>query len=294
MTVSRQLPSASIREFLLGTLSEAERDRLEQDLLADDDLYDLLRVTEEDLIDECIEGSLSDERAESFLRYLTALPGGRERVDFAKCLKTVLERSPQETKTRRRDILRRFVSWLSVPERLAWSAALLAVAAAGVWSAIPLPEEGTRVSELEAALERSTAETEQLKAQLSVAAATESTSAVRSPARPPVVLTAGLLRGASEMETVTLSRGERLLELRLDLGSRDYEEYRAVLHDAESRELYAASQLTATVAEERIFVAFGVPAARLANADYYVTLEGIAEPARREPVGRYSLRIIIP
>jgi len=273
MTVSGQLPSASIREFLLGTLSEAERDRLEHDLLADDDLYDLLRATEEDLIDECIEGSLADEQAESFLRYLTALPGGRDRVDFAQCLKTVLARSPQETKTRRLDIVPRFGSWLSVPERLAWSAALLAVAAAGIWSAANLPEERTRIPELEVA-----------------GATAESASAIR----PPVVLTAGLLRGKSETETVTLSPGERLLELRLDLGSRDYEEYRAVLHDAESRELYAASQLTAAVEEERIFVAFGVPAARLANADYYVTLEGIAEPDRRETVGRYSLRIIVP
>jgi hypothetical protein len=290
MTVSRQLPSASIREFLLGTLSEAERDRLEQDLLADDDLYELFRATEEDLIDECINNSLSGEQAESFLRYLTALPGGRDRVDFAQGLKTVLARSPQETKTRRLEVLRRSVSWLSVPERLAWSAALLSVAAAGIWSATNLPEERTRISELEAALERSSAEREELKSQLSVAAATEeSTSAIR----PPVVLTARLVRGVSEMETVTLSRGERLLELRLDLGSRDYEEYRAVLHDAESRELYAASQLTATVAEERIFVAFGVPAARLTNADYYVTLDGIVEPARREPVGTYSLRIIV-
>jgi hypothetical protein len=168
------------------------------------------------------------------------------------------------------------MSWFSVPERLAWSAALLAVAAAGIWSAKTLPEGRTLNSELEVS-----------------AATKESTSAVRSPARPPVVLTAGLLRGGSEMETVTLSRGERLLELRLDLGSHDYEEYRAVLHDAESRELYAASQLTATVSEERIFVAFDVPAARLTNADYFVALEGITEPAR-EPVGRYSLRIIVP
>lgn len=254
MTVSEQHPSASIREFLLGTLSEAERDRLEQDLLADDDLYDLLQATEEDIVDECIEGSLPDEQAESFLRYLTALPGGRDRVDFAQCLKTVLARSPQK-KTRNLEVLRRSLWWLSVPERLAWSAALLLVAAAGIWSAISLPEQRT--------------------------------------ARPPVVLTAGLVRGASEMVTLTLSPGERLLELRLDLGSRDYEEYRVVLHDAESRELYAASQLTATVVEERIFVAFDVPAASLTNADYYVTLEGVVEPARREPVGRYPLRILV-
>ena len=256
MTVSRQLPSPSIREFLLGTLTEGERDRLERDLLADDDLYDRLRATEEDLIDECINGSLPDEQAESFLRYLTALPGGRDRVDFAKCLKTVLARSPEATATRPVDVGGHGMSRLRVPERLAWSAALLSVAAAGIWSAISLPEQRT--------------------------------------VRAPVVLTARLVRGVSEMETVTLSPGERLLELRLDLGSRDYTEYRAVLHDAESRELYAASQLTATVTEERIFVAFSVPAARLTNADYYVALEGIAEPARREPVGRYNLRIIVP
>ncbi len=255
MRVNRQLPSTSIREFLLGTLSEAERDRLEQDLLANDEVYELLRATEEELIDECIEGSLSDEQVESFLRYLTALPGGRDRVDFAERLKTVLTRSPQETKTRRLDVFKRPVSWLSVPERLAWSAALFSVAAAGIWAAISLPEQRT--------------------------------------VRSPVVLTAGLVRGTSEMETVTLSQGERLLELRLDLGSREYAEYRAALHDADSRELYVASHLTPTVTEEQIFVAFGVPAARLANADYYVALEGIAGPVRREPVGTYSLRIIV-
>jgi len=259
VTVSRPQP-ASIREFLLGTLSQEECERLERDLLAEDDAFELLLATEEELLDECLAGSLADERAEAFLRYLTGLPGGRERMRFAKSLQTVLTPSREATSSPL-DFFRRAGSWLAVPERLAWSAALLSVAVAGIWAGLTLPQ-------------RSPA------------------GAIEPPA-PAVVLTAGRLRGAGDMETVILSPGERLLELRLDLGSRDHQEYRAVLCDAESNEVFAASHLMATVTEERIFVAFALPSASLANGDYFIELEGNDGSGRGEPVGTYSLRLIV-
>jgi hypothetical protein len=107
-----------------------------------------------------------------------------------------------------------------------------------------------------------------------------------------VVLTAGLVRGGGAIETVVHFRDEPLLELRLDLGSTDYEEYRAALHDADSRELYSESGLEATETEEQLYVAFRIPAAGLANADYYVALEGVAESASLEPVGTYYFRLL--
>ncbi len=255
MSVSREQPPALLREFLLGTLSEVDRDRLEEDLLADGELYELLQATEEELIDECVNGALSKEDCESFFRYLALLPGGRDRIDFAQRLKALLARSTVETTPQRSSILRRVVSWLTIPERLAWSAAVLLAAAFGTWSSVAFRPE------------RLAAE------------------------RSPVVLNAGLMRGSGEMETVVLSRDELLLELRLDLGSRDYQEYRAALHDADSQELFAASRLEATEAEDQFYVAFSIPAARLENADYYVTLEGMSGSASLESVGRYSLRI---
>ncbi|MGH9319510.1 MAG: hypothetical protein ACRD3V_06435 [Vicinamibacteria bacterium] len=280
MNATRRPLEDRLREFLLGTLSEGDRDELERQLLSDDEIFELLVATEEELVDECLRGGLDEQQTRSFLGYLDKLPGGRARVHFARDLRKLLSRLlDSSVAPRERTWRMTMADWLS-PARMAWSATalLLAVALGFLLGALLSPYRG-RVRELQAELDRPRAEVPPSPA---------------SAAPPSVVLTAGILRGRGTMPRVTLSSSEPLLELKLDVGSDDYDSYHAALHDADARELFAASRLTAEVSDEQILIVFRIPTDRLPTGDYSVSLSGVVGPRQREPIRRYDFRVLVP
>lgn len=75
-----------VTQYLLGALSEAEQERLDEMSLTDDEFADRLRVVENDLIDSYVGGELSGEALTRFNTHYLASPGRRERVRFAESL----------------------------------------------------------------------------------------------------------------------------------------------------------------------------------------------------------------
>jgi len=71
-----------IRHYLLGKLADAERDRFEEKLFADDELLGELLATEDELIDSAIAGELGQDDAESFL----VTPERRQQLRFREAL----------------------------------------------------------------------------------------------------------------------------------------------------------------------------------------------------------------
>src|SRR4051812_15132317 len=87
---SRQL----IISYLLGNLAEPARSEFEQKYFADDNLFDLLRVTEDELIDAYVRGELSAPEHELFESNFLAAPAQRERVATARALLTTFGSAP--------------------------------------------------------------------------------------------------------------------------------------------------------------------------------------------------------
>src|SRR3989304_5577128 len=77
----------ALQRYLLGSAPEGERERLEQALLADENLYEELLVIEDELIDQYVWGQLPEPERTSFLQYLSALPDHKERLEFAQALR---------------------------------------------------------------------------------------------------------------------------------------------------------------------------------------------------------------
>jgi hypothetical protein len=75
-----------LRSYLLGKLQEPEADRLEQRLLAEDDLFDLLEALEAELLAAASRGELAPAERERVLRRLASSPQGRERLALAQSL----------------------------------------------------------------------------------------------------------------------------------------------------------------------------------------------------------------
>jgi hypothetical protein len=64
----------AIRRYLLGELSEQERDQVEERLMSDDDLYQQLLLAEDDLIDEYISDALSPQERAKFGQRIRQVP----------------------------------------------------------------------------------------------------------------------------------------------------------------------------------------------------------------------------
>ncbi|HEX4496065.1 MAG TPA: hypothetical protein VIE43_10400 [Thermoanaerobaculia bacterium] len=83
-----------LRSYLLGELPEEEAERLEQRLLAEDDLFELSEALEADLLAACDRGELGAAEAERVLRRLAASPSGKERLALARALNALAGNSP--------------------------------------------------------------------------------------------------------------------------------------------------------------------------------------------------------
>lgn len=83
----------SIRRYLLGELSEQEREPIEQRLMSDDDFYEQFLLAEGDLIDAYISGALSEQEQAQFGRHFLQVPELRQEVRAT----TALRKYAQET-----------------------------------------------------------------------------------------------------------------------------------------------------------------------------------------------------
>lgn len=94
--------SDSIRRYLLGDLSEQEREQVELRLMSDDDLYEQLLVAEDELIDEYVSDELPVQERTRFSSHFLSVPELRQDVRFAAILrKHALETAPQEAVARK-------------------------------------------------------------------------------------------------------------------------------------------------------------------------------------------------
>jgi len=78
-----------IELYLVGALSEAESERLDELSVTDDAFADRLRAVENDLVDACARGELSGKIGESFKSNYLSSPRRREKVQFAEALATL-------------------------------------------------------------------------------------------------------------------------------------------------------------------------------------------------------------
>src|SRR5436853_6750757 len=81
-----EIEEKTIRQYLLGELAEAEMSQFEERLMIDDQLFEMLLVVEDELIDERAAGELSAEEQARFDAYFLATPQRRERLELARAL----------------------------------------------------------------------------------------------------------------------------------------------------------------------------------------------------------------
>ncbi len=311
----------TLRQYVLGTLEEASRLRLEEQLVRDPDVFEALGVVEDELTEAYLDSTLTDAEKRDFERHSLSSPDRRRVPEFFGALKARASTSAEASLKPRRDAASWFWSASVSPAWLGAAAALLVFSlAANVWLASRAPSPGSaqmptalsepvrpslatpaepssaRLAELAAAnreLEtRLDAERRQLAEAQTLLQDLERTASAPTTAVPTFTLAAGLLRSGGSLTRVVVPSGVDVVRLVLDLPGDDYPLYRVALHDVDGDEIWAQSKLRAESTEEQIVVAVLVPAAVLVHGDYQMKVSGLTESGDLEGLASYTFRAL--
>lgn len=321
--------SGTIRRYLLGELSEEEREQFERRLMTEDDLYQQLLIAEDDLADEYVSETLPKQDRGKFTHFLQ-VPELRQDVRFAAALrKQALKAAPRATAevatkadtSSLLDWLRTFFMRPALGASLA--VALLAALLLAAWLATQNSRLRSQVEQLQAGqtpppappqelLEQLTTErlrNEQLVAELrreqELHAQPSPTprgpkETQPTPARTPkssaapqafvaFTLTPGLIRESGEWKKFSLKPGTREVRIRLDIPEVGYRNYRVTLKTVDGREVVEKQGLRPAAGN---FVMFVIPARLLGPDDYQVLLSGLSTSGESDEVSRYYFRVL--
>ena len=306
-----------LSHYLLGELSEEKQEAIEKRYLDDREMYELLLVVEDDLIDAYVEGTLTESRRANLERHFLNTPDRRARVDFARAWMTFVT---QESGNRR--VMRNRSPLLVLPRTKSWPAPLPIAAAiilllGGAWLVSELIRLRSRVdqaqiqtAELEQRqrdtarqLEEARRRSEELSAQLQGNGNSKTTLASGEQETVPdqkagdhattasiitFFLRPGLSRGSSRANKLIISEPTQQVAFQLSFNDANYKTYRVVISTVEGRMIFDRSELTARGKGGTNILTFRVPAGTLGNQDYILTLSGSNADGTSEGVAEYA------
>lgn len=80
--------TGEIRNYLLGyRQAEAERRKIEERLMLDDDYFEQISMQEEELIQDYVDGQLNPEERRRFEKYFFISEERRQKIKFARALR---------------------------------------------------------------------------------------------------------------------------------------------------------------------------------------------------------------
>ncbi len=299
----------SLRQYILGELSEEGREQMERRLIYRDDYFEELLIAEEELTDDFVGERLTDPALAKFRRSFLSVPELRQDVKFAKALRRHAAEHVQRQALRPADgrsppFLAKILSFFRQPAvGFALTAALLLAVCAAAWMAAqnrrlraqveqlrarqtPQP---TPQTELQAQLASEKERSEELAARLSreqeqrAEAERKLGEATREQARPRsdraagsvaavvFTLTQGIVRGEGEgQRRISLPPGGGRLIAQLDLAADEYGSYRATLKTLDEKELLSLPNLRARASGGGgKVIPFPLPSTRLAPGNDY-------------------------
>jgi hypothetical protein len=106
------MKSEELKKYFLGLLSAEDAESLELRIISDDGISEKLLQTENDLIEDYLDGNLANAEIQAFNRHFLITDERRERVEFVRLVRNYADKkaSENETKTSFFEQLKAFVS----------------------------------------------------------------------------------------------------------------------------------------------------------------------------------------
>jgi hypothetical protein len=309
------------KRYLLGTLSDEERDQLEQRYFSDDAEFEYIEIAEDDLIDQYVRGELVSDERDRFAVVASNSPRLLERVEFARLLSRKTAPSSSQNVTAAPPQPRWWQSVLPAggrPARLAFGFGGLVVLLSGLligsaWYKVR--EDAEAIAAREAALEQRRQEIERHAAE-SKAKNDEWASALQSrevqlqarelslksetPDRPASELIAvlnlrsGSMRSEGPGSEALLTQNTSRIRLNLELVDSDYNRYRAVVFTPDVKPVSRVQLLTPRRTPSGDFLVLQIPAKGLTPGNYFVRIEGLTQSGAIEGRYDYQFRLNSP
>ncbi len=281
-------------DYLLGLATEQEEERLEVELLADDDAFARLAVAEDDLIDAYVRGELAGERRRQFEQHWLNSPRRLARVEFARGLEAAADRLPGRSqpgvpaaargegadRPPRPKWVERIIGWFSISPR--WQPQPLVA-----FVVIGLVAAGSVIAWLRA-------DNADLRSRLAVLeAARQVALAARGADTPGGTLPVYLLKPISRSDGVqklAVSLGESVIRLRavVDDGQ-DYQGIEAIL--GRGRDTTVATWRLDPDAQVVVEIPVELVHTGGTGGRYHLTLRGLDEAEEQPLIGYYELEI---
>jgi hypothetical protein len=251
-----RVTDSDLRSYLLERPADAEA--LEARLLDDEDLFDRLRLVEDELFDEYVNGRLAASERDLFLqRY------GHERTRLA--FAGALARKAQATRTGPR-----VQRWMPLA-----AAAVLAIAVGAV---LLRRDDRTGVTTRAAPPSETSA---------------PSAGGAVSPPDPELRLTLSTVRSGDGANTIAVPAGARGLVLRVHLDPADaFESYEMEVRSPANAVVWRRDGLRRAAANGDYSIAGTVPASAVVDGNHEVAVHGRGRGGAAEPLGFVTVRIV--
>jgi len=286
-----------IARYLLGELSEAEVDRLDELSVTNDEFSQHLQSVENDLIDAYVQGDMSRQMREQFQRHMLVTPRQLERMEFALSLARLTADNAA------RDVTGGALSWwrslLSSFHRSFYiQIASAATAIIGLLLSTMLLIDRFRLQD-SANDERSARlrEKQEFNAQLAREAARRSLPVTpeRSPSpesRIVVLAFKPALSGLGESKQLTLSSPSDTVQIHLEFEGDEYVSYAVELSLAMSgQQIFKKSNLKARDKGASKLIDLVLPNSLLKEAGYKIVLRGLTANGDYEDLSTYSFNV---
>lgn len=316
-----------VRRFFLGEMSEEERGAFEETFVADEELFEQMRVAEDELIEAYVRGTLAPSEREKFERGFLTTERRRGRVEFTRSMLGKLAGQKAEAVAAIKtdgaaatnpSAWNSITNFFKAPALAFGTAVALFVLVVSAWlllrnpnrpeiarQAIPTPtvqkaQPGADDNSPsgENAYPRSNANA---RREVPDDNSTPPTAKTETPNRnqnpvprkpadgvvPVLALAAGAVRGAGATPVLNLPQGARGARLRLRLESQDYQIYHAEIVSPEGARVFQSGNLRARNSTVSLFV----PAGKLSPGDYLVKLSALNRQNEPESVADYALRV---
>jgi hypothetical protein len=315
---NQALDDKLLRRYLLGSLPEADSERLHELSVSDEEFADRLDAVENDLVDAYVQRELSEEDLQQFKSFYLSSPRRREKVQFAEGLLELERRVTTTPASLKRETAVPAPQAERAPRDRSWvgvlvprfgfgalAAACLALLLAGGYLLLQnrelrkqltdaqshqVSDQRAIVQELEGQLEQERSKKNEAlqdlesarRSQLNLDQLTIVSMVLPAPTRSP-----------GPMPTISVHAGTDLVVLVLPLESDDFTAYRAELKEAGAgRTVWRSAKVTASQ-EERKSLSVSFRATLLKHQNYILKLTGIGGRDREEVVGAYPFSVVV-
>ena len=309
------------KRYLLGILSEDERERFEQQYFSDNALFEEVELAEDDMVDRYVRDELTGDDRRLFEQALSSSPRLNDRIEFARLLsrKTASPgTSPEPTvKTVSEP---GFWQRLFAPEnRLAYGFAVLLLLIGGTVVVIAwmnLRQQSARLAARDAELrqqqETVTRQITEMRAQNEQRAndlqkKAEDLEAERQSIKQQLealdrpqslvgllTLRPGAIRSEDTRSEFRLNPNYATLNLKLELMDSGYPRYRAVVLTPDRKPVSKLQTLIPKSTPSGKFLNLSLPLKGISPGDYFVRVEGIDQSGKIDPVDEYQFHLTSP